>query len=299
MPVVSFKELMAEAEAGNYAVGYFESWNLESILGVADAATAMRSPVILGFSGIYLPSVECGMIDRLRVYAALGHEICRRLPVPACLVFNESCYLDWVLEAVDLQFGLVMFTDESLGFEDQQRKIRGLVGKAHAMSVAVEGEIKALPGVSKGLSTVPDDLRLTDPQRACGFVEVTGVDALGVNVGQVHVHGRAEVSLNLTRLAELRRAVSVPLVLHGASSVRRADLTEAIRLGIRKINVGSLLKRSYFEAVRHACRKVDNDYNPYEVVGSGLRNDVLAAGRLAVRRTVEDLMRLFKSAGKA
>ena len=54
MPLVPFHQLMADAEAGGYAVGYFESWNLESLLAVADAAEAARSPVILGFSGIYL-----------------------------------------------------------------------------------------------------------------------------------------------------------------------------------------------------------------------------------------------------
>ena len=55
MARVSFAELMEAAERDNYAVGYFESWNLESLLAVADAAEAVRSPVILGFSGIYLP----------------------------------------------------------------------------------------------------------------------------------------------------------------------------------------------------------------------------------------------------
>jgi fructose/tagatose bisphosphate aldolase len=72
MPLVPFQDLMVEAESGSFAVGYFESWNLESLFAVADAATAMRSPVILGFSGIHLPDIEQGFDDRLRVYAALG-----------------------------------------------------------------------------------------------------------------------------------------------------------------------------------------------------------------------------------
>lgn len=68
-------------------------------------------------------------------------------------------------------------------------------------------------------------------------------------------------------------------------------MQEAIRLGIRKINVGSVLKRSYFEAVRSACGKVVGDqYNPYETVGSGLVSDVFATGRLALQERAEDLM---------
>jgi fructose/tagatose bisphosphate aldolase len=124
------------------------------------------------------------------------------------------------------------------------------------------------------------------------------VDAFAVNVGQAHLHGRRRVRLNLARLAELKQSLTVPLVLHGASSVDRADLTEAIRLGIRKINVGSGLKRAYFEAVRRAAAQAGEDYNPYEVVGSGLAGDVLTAGRVALRKTVEEWMRAFGSAGR-
>jgi ketose-bisphosphate aldolase len=299
MPLVPFNDLMAAAERGGYAVGYFESWNMESLQAVADAAQATRSPVILGFSGLYLPHPGRIVKERLSLYAALGMEACQQLPVPACLLFNESPYLDWVLEAIDLGFGLVMFSDEELHFEDQVARVCQVVDTAHRFSVAVEGELAALPGVGGELSTVPDDLCLTAPGPARAFVERTDVDALAVNIGQAHLHGRREVRLNLSRLAELREAVPAPLVVHGASSVHRADLQEAIRLGVRKINVASVLKRAYFEDLRRACAKVGGEYNPYEVIGSGLENDIFAMGRVALQKTVEDLMYVFGSAGKA
>ena len=299
MSLVSFQDLMRDAESGNYAVGYFESWNLESLLAVADAATRMRSPVILGYSGIHLPDIEQRRDDRLRVYAALGNELCRQLQVPACLLFNESPYYDWVMKAIDAGFGLVMFTDENLDASDQQNKVRRVVEKAHSADVAVEGEMMSLPGVNGQLSVLPGDLRLTDPRLAHSFIEATGIDALAVNIGQAHVHGRRELPLNLARLSEIRKGVSVPLVLHGATSIDRGHLQQAIRLGIRKINVGSVLKRAYFDAVRNQSAIVGADYNPYDVVGSGLETDVLAAGRDAVRKTVEELMGLFGSSGKA
>jgi fructose/tagatose bisphosphate aldolase len=298
MPQVQFAEMMAAAEFGGYAVGYFESWNLESLLAVADAATTMRSPVILGFSGIHLPSTEPEK-DRLRVFASLAAAVCQSLPVPACLVFNESPYLDWVLEATRVGFDIVMYTDETLSLDEQQRRVRQVVEEAHSHSVAVEGEMTSLPGVSGLLTVPPGDLRLTDPAAARAFVESTGVDALAVNVGQAHVHGRSRVHLDLSVIDILRQTVPVPLVLHGATSVADEDLAEAIRLGIRKINVGSALKKAYFEALRDACVVVDGQYNPYEVLGSGLEADVLAAGRCAMTTQVEQYMRLFGSAEKA
>jgi fructose-bisphosphate aldolase, class II len=289
---------MREANSGAYAVGYFESWNLESLLAVADAATRMRSPVILGFSGIHVPDIEQGNDDRLSVYAALGKAICRELPVASCLLFNESPHYDWVMRAIEVGFSLVMFTDENLDTRTQQNTVRRVAEKAHATGVAVEGEMMPLPGINGQLAVVPEDLRLTDPILAQSFIEHTGIDALAVNIGQAHIHGRRELSLNLSRLAEIRQAVSVPLVLHGATSIERGHLQQAIQLGIRKINVGSILKRAYFDAVQNHSAKVGTDYNPYDVVGSGLETDVLVAGRDAVRKTVEELMVLFGSVGK-
>lgn len=294
MALATFAELMTDAERGGYAVGYFESWNLESLLAVCDAAEATRSPVLLGFSGIYLPHPERVVQEPLSLYASLGLEAIRKLSVPACLVFNESPNFEWVLEAIRLGFGLVMFSDETLNIDEQTEHVRRVVTAAHQAGVAVEGEAGSLPGVGGELSDLPDEFNLSDPDRAREFIEQTGVDAFAVNVGQAHLHGRKLVRLNLTRLAQLNKVLKVPLVLHGATSVARADLDEAIRLGIRKINVGSALKRAYFEAMRQVIAQTGDDYNPYEVVGSGLPGDVLTAGRLALQKTVEDWMRLFR-----
>jgi ketose-bisphosphate aldolase len=294
MPLASFVDLMADAERGGYAVGYFESWNMESLLAVCDAAEATHSPVVLGFSGIYLPHPARVVREPLSLYAALGLEAIRGLSVPACLVFNESPDIDWVLEAIGCGFGLVMFSDETLAFDRQVELVRRVVGVAHDTGVAVEGEAGSLPGVGGELSTLPDDLHLTDPDRAQNFVEQTGVDAFAVNVGQAHLHGRRQVRLNLARIVDLKQSLKVPMVLHGASSVDRTDLNAAIRLGIRKINVGSALKSVYFEAVRRAIERVGDSYNPYEVVGSGLAGDILTAGRVALQKMVEDWMILLK-----
>jgi fructose/tagatose bisphosphate aldolase len=294
MPLASFNELMTDAEHGGYAVGYFESWNLESLLAVCDAAEATRSPVLLGFSGIYLPHPARVVHEPLSLYSALGLEAIRRLTVPACLVFNESPDFEWVMDAITLGFGLVMFTDETLSFEGQVENVRRVVEIAHAVGVAVEGEGVSLPGVGGELSALPDDLHLTDPDRALDFIQRTGVDAFAVNVGQAHLHGRRQVRLNFPLIANLKETLKAPLVLHGATSVDFDDLAEAVRLGIRKVNVGSALKRTYFEAVRQAASQVGDDYNPYEVIGSGQAGDVLTAARLALQNTVEDWMKVFK-----
>lgn len=296
MALVPFKELMLYAEKGRYAVGYFESWNLESLQAVADAAEATRSPVILGFSGIYLPHPSRSTREDLSVYAALGLETCRSLSVPCCLLLNESPHLKWVNEAIELGFGLVMYTEEGLGFEEQVRQVCGVVERAHRKGVAVEGELSPLPGVGGELLAAPEATDSDDPELACLFVEQTQIDALAVNIGQAHLHGRSEVHLNFARLKQLRDKIDIPLVLHGATSISQSDIKEAIRLGVRKVNVGSVLKRCFFEAMRSACSRVGEEYNPYEVIGSGFDNDVLTQARIELQKKVEEFMGLFGSA---
>jgi fructose/tagatose bisphosphate aldolase len=290
---------MEAAAAGSYAVGYFESWNLESLLAVADAAIATSSPVIVGYSGISLPRIEQMQIDRLRLYASVAVELCRELPVPACALFNESPYLDWVVEASKAGFNVVMYSDEELPYEEQKTRVRELVHEARQVNVAVEAETLSVPGVNGSLSDIPSELRMTDPRLAREFVDFTGVDALAINVGQVHLHGRRRVQLDLDRLARVSEQVRVPLVLHGATSIDPEHISSAVRLGIRKVNVGSALKRIYFETLRSSSGRIDADYNPYEVVGSGCELDVLGTARNAMKEMVAEWMLLLGSAGKA
>jgi fructose/tagatose bisphosphate aldolase len=299
MTLVPFNTLMNDAIAGGYAVGYFESWNLESLLAVADAAEAVRSPVILGFGGIYLPHPQRVVKDPLQVYAAMGLEVCRRITVPACLLFNESPNFDWVMDAVRAGFGLVMYSDDRQSPAARESRIAELALAAHRSNQAVEAELFALPGVAGDRMQFDEAPPLTDPSAAGHFVRQTKIDALAVNVGQQHLHGQQEVILNLERLAALRAAVDIPLVLHGATSVRRTDIRQAVEIGIRKVNVGSALKHAYLCALSEKCRECSQNSNPYEVIGSGLSSDVLMAGRLAMQRVVEDWMRTIGSAGRA
>ena len=297
MPLVPFRELMADAERGGYAVGYFESRNLESLQGVIDAAELTGSPVILGFSGLNLPDPRRSASERLELYAGLGLAACRSAAVPTALLFNESPHLDWIARALDLGFNLVMYADEHADPVALRDGVARTVGMA-AGRAAVEAELAALPGVAAGLGAAPEAVALTDPDGAAEFVAATGVDALAVSLGNVHLHGRRLVGLDLARLAAIRARVGVPLVLHAASSVDDAALGEAIRRGIRKINVGSALRSAFYRALRDRLADAGPEFNPYAVVGSGLPEDLLLAGRLAVRDLVAAKMRLFASAGR-
>jgi ketose-bisphosphate aldolase len=298
MPLVPFQQLMASAESGGYAVGYFESWNLESLQGVIDAAEDVDSPVIVGFSGLNLPDPRRHATERLELYAALGRAACASTRVPVALLFNESPSSTWIEQAIELGFNVVMFADEHLPERELRRQVQRTVAVA-AGKAAVEAEMAALPGVASGLDDAPSSIALTDAVKAAEFVAQTGVDALAVALGNIHLHGRRKLLLNLDRLQAIRERVHVPLVLHGASSVDDEALRQAIRGGIRKVNIGSALRSAFYGAVHARVVSLGTVFNPYEVLGSGLEGDILLAGRLAVRDLVREKMQIFGSAGRA
>src|ERR1700733_4703077 len=96
MPCENVNELMTRAQRGGYAVGFFESWNLESLQGTLDAAEAARSPVILGFNGEFLSRQGRMAQERLELYAAMGRAACESASVPCGLIFNECANTDWL-----------------------------------------------------------------------------------------------------------------------------------------------------------------------------------------------------------
>ena len=288
---------MADAENGGYAVGYFESWNLESLQAVIEAAEELRSPVIVGFSGMHLPDARRAVNERLELYAAMGLAACKTSSVATAFIFNECPHMEWLQKAVALGFNMVMFADETLTTQQLWRRVRETVVMAGGRA-AVEGELQALPGVAAGLATKPAAVSLTGPDEAARFVEQTGVDSLAVSLGQAHLHGRAKLELDLDRLAAIRGSVGVPLVLHGATSVDDGSIQAGIRIGLRKINVGSALRRAFFAGVVSKVAQIGEDYNPYEVLGSGRGDDLMLAGKLAMKSVVKEKILLFGSAGQ-
>jgi ketose-bisphosphate aldolase len=282
MPLESIDRLMQGCREGGYAVGYFESWNLESLQGVLDAAEQTRSPIIIGFNGEFLSREGRLAAERLALYAAMGRAAAESARVPCGLIFNECPNDSWVREAAAAGFNLVMPSDPHASYDDYTRRVKQIVGHCQAHGVAVEGEIGELPCTASG--HVEGAGQPTDPALAEQFVRETGVDLLAVSVGNVHIHLGGAQDLDLDRLAAIHHRAAVPLVLHGGTGITATSLREAIGLGVAKVNYGTYLKQRYLKTLRAALSHEVS--NPHEVLGLGGQRDVMVAGRLAVRDAV-------------
>lgn len=294
MPLVPVQELMRAALDGQYAVGYFESWNLESLLGTIDAAEAAQAPIIIGFNGEFMSDPHRIAPERLTWYGALGRAAAEDARVPCAFIFNECPLDDWVRRAVLAGFNLVMpVPGEHESIAEYAARTAAIVEYAHARGVAVEGELGTLP-FGGGADA---DGEVTDPQAAADFVARTGIDLLAISAGNVHVLLEGRRTLDLERIAAVYAAAGVPLVLHGGTGIDDASVREAVRLGVAKVNYGTFLKQTYLLAVHMALH--NREANPHQLLGMGGSHDVMVAGRHAVRDAVLSKMELLGCKGRA
>ena len=292
MSLWPINELLQHARQRQYALGYFESWNLESLQGVLDAAEMTGSPIIIGFNGEFLSRSGRKLPERIRCYAELGKAVATDAGVPCGLIFNECPNDEWVRNAVLAGFNLVMPVDPGASYEDYRLRVATLTEFAHRRGAAVEAEIGHLP-----FGNLKNGSSLTDPDLAARFVEDTKVDLLAVSVGNVHVLTKGERELDLKRLSHIGERVNKPLVLHGGTGITASSIRAAIRLGVNKVNYGTYLKQRYLEALRASiAAEVDN---PHELLGMGGEHDLMIAGRLAVRDAVLERIELLGCCGKA
>lgn len=286
MSLEAIPRLMQHARHHDYAVGYFESWSLESVQGVIDAAEATRSPIIIGFNGEWLAEREGASAQELRLYAALGRAAAIEAGVPVGFIFNECPNDDWIEQAIGAGFNLVMPADPEAPLDDYTRRVKRLTALAHGRQVAVEADFEG------------DDLdTIAYAEGAAKFVAETGVDLLAVSVGNEEIKLQGRAPLDLERLEAVGRRIDIPMVLHGGTGIEDDSIKAAIHLGVRKINYGTYMKQKYLQVIRGALA-VDEP-NPHALLGDGSRTDLMVVGRRIVKDSVLERIELLGCCGKA
>src|SRR5262249_18298709 len=191
---------------------------------------------------------------------------------------------------LELGFNAVMVEGDHLDPDSYRQLVKKVVRLAHAKNVAVEAQAGRLPHAGEP-GHAPG--QFTDPNSARSFVDETGIDALGVAVGNVHILTRGKATIDLTSLARIRDAVNSPLVIHGGTSFPAECARQAIDLGVAKFNFGTNLKQTYLAALRRALAQYAEPMNPHPFLGMGGTQDVLVAAREALKTKVQELIRTY------
>ena len=155
--------------------------------------------------------------------------------------------------------------------------------------IPVEAELGMVGGKEDDLEG-GEGYPYTDPQEAKKFVEAAGVDSLAVAIGTAHGVYKGTPKLDVERLSEIRKVVSIPLVLHGTSGVPDETVKECIRRGICKVNYATDLRIAFSKGVKRYLAENPDAFDPKKYN---------ACGREEVKQYVMSKILVCGSNGKA
>lgn len=272
--------LMKAARGYGYALGAFNVYNLEGVRAVGAAAEMEHSPAIVQ---IHPSAFRHGGIPLV----ALCRAAVKEASVPMAVHLDHSSSPDDIRAALAAGLTSIMADGSGLSYADNVAFTREMVALTHKHKGTVEAELGRLAGTEDDLTVEEYEARLTDPDQATDFVAQTGTDALAVCIGNIHGRYRGEPRLDFDRLDAIRKAVSVPLVLHGASGLPEGMVRRAIELGVCKFNVNTELREAYLGALRDHLAE-SPDLLP-----------LMQSATDAMKGVVRAKLQLFGSAGKA
>jgi len=295
--IVPLPYLLSKAQEGGYALGYFEAWDSYSLEAVIEAAEAENAPVILGF-GCMMVSETWLDTGGIEILGNIGLTLAEQTHLPVALLLNEAHTFQQCITGMQAGFNAVMLDTSKWQVESAIEQVRELVKAAHTQYVAVEAELGHLPdSTNQGIDT--SSASLTDAREASLFVEQTGIDCLAISIGNVHLLTHGAAHIDLTRLAAIHEHTSVPLVIHGGTGFPSDSIPAAIRNGVAKFNVGTSLKKSFFNALRESVLTSDDSANVHDIVGSHREQDFLLIGKRSMQAKVQKYLQLYGSSGRA
>ncbi len=282
--LVTSKELLLDAQKHGYAVGAFNTNNLEITHAIIKAAEAKKAPVLVQISAGALKYAGADFLPMIVAQAA------RLASVPVAIHLDHGPDFKTVMLSLQKGFTSIMRDASSLPYEGNVAEVRKVVEACHALGIPVEAEIGKLGGAEEHVVVSDRDATMSDPDECARFVEDAGFDFLAVAIGNAHGFYKGEPKLDFTRLEEIRSKVSVPLVLHGASGIPDHQITRAVGLGICKINIDTEVRNAMIRAIQAYMAENPDQIDPRKVFKPAIA---------AMQAVVEQKIEIFKSAGRA
>ena len=283
MALVTTKQLLLDAQKGGYAVGAFNVENMEMVQAVVAAAEELRSPVIMQTTPSTVKYANLNYFyENVKVAA-------QESSVPVVIHLDHGNSFELAMQAYRTGYTSIMIDGSHEGFEDNIALTSAVVKACHPGEVPIEAELGKVGGKEDGLDGGEGD-PYTNPQEAAEFVERTGIDSLAVAIGTAHGVYKGVPKLDFSRLSEIRKAVSIPLVLHGTSGVPDEDVAECIKRGICKVNYATDLRIAFTKGINQVLKENPDTIDPKKYN---------AKGREEVRKYVMHKMKICQSIAKA
>ena len=258
MAIVSAEKFVKAARDNGYAVGGFNTNNLEWTQAILRAAEAKKAPILI--------QTSMGAAKYMG-----GYKLCKALienlvesmgiTVPVAIHLDHGHFED-ALECIEAGYTSVMFDGSHLPLEENLEKAKEVVAKAHAKGISVEAEVGTIGGEEDGII---GDGELAPIEDAKAMV-ATGIDFLAAGIGNIHGPYPADwKGLHLDHLEKLTAAVpGFPIVLHGGSGIPDEQIQEAIKLGVAKVNVNTECQLAFAKATREFVAEYEANEEEYD-----------------------------------
>ncbi len=282
--LVTSKELLLDAQKNGYAVGAFNTNNLEITHAILRAAEVKRSPVLVQISS---GALKYAGLEFLPMIVAKAAELAT---VPVAIHLDHGPSFEVVMQALRAGFTSIMRDASHLPYEENVAEIRKVVEACHSIGIPVEAEIGRLGGVEEHVVVSERDALMSDPEECTRFVDDAGFDFLAVAIGNAHGFYKGVPKLDFDRLAAIRDRVSVPLVLHGASGIPDYQITRAVETGVCKINIDTEIRNAFIRTMQAFTQENPDQIDPRKVFAPCID---------AMQAIVEHKIDIFRSAGRA
>ena len=272
MTIARLRDVLQPALRDGYAVAGLVCLGWEDTRAYVAAAEAEGAPVILQ------AGPGCRAHTPLPVLGHMFRHLAESVAVPVVLHLDHGATLDECRAALDQGFTSVMYDGSRLPLAENIARTLAVARLAHDAGACCEGEI-GFVGYDGGAASAG-----TDPQEAALFARETGVDAMAISIGNVHLQQQAGSTLDHARLRAIEAGTDVPLVIHGGSGVspaERADLAANSR--IAKFNIGTELRMAFGTALREAITREPGQFDRIALLRQ-TEAPVMAAARNVIRQ---------------
>lgn len=285
--IASVKEILNKAREGGYAVGAFNTVNLETTQAIIDAAKELRSPIIVQVTEKTMEyGGGRGIFHLIKNYAEFYAS-----EVPVGIHLDHGKSFEIIQRAVEIGFTSVMYDGSRKDYADNLAMTKKIAAFCHERGVGIQAELGSVPYIGEGEVNDADwNKYMTDPEQAREFAEETGIDTLAVAIGNAHGFFKERSVPDYARLEMISKNLSIPLILHGASDWEEARVKEVVARGISCFNVDTATRIAFVNSLVQAVRNTTD-------ISLDLRK-LLGDARDAVKETVKEKIKIFQSDGK-
>ncbi len=278
-------EILKKAMEEGYAVGAFNTANLEFSQGIVRAAKALKRPCVIQVTPSSIKYAGAKNIGAI-VQSVINNES-GEAPVGFHLDHGKT-FEDVVVAVEEVGMDSVMIDASTEDLETNIAITKRVVEYAHKHNVTVQAELGRVPYVGRDGRTVDWDQAMTNPEEAKRLIEETGADALAVGIGNAHGFFKELEVPDWKRLEKIKELIpNTPLIMHGASDWGKAKVKEAVARGIVCFNVDTDIRLAFINALCSQTMPKCDLTDPRKAIG---------VAREAVTGKVIEKIEMFKNA---